>query len=114
MHDPDNAPQKHIKDTLHWMMFNIPAPTTSLPEGVPVTPTLPDGSIQVDRGGGHPGFAGPGARAIYHHYTIELFALDNKLDLGPDATRDQVVSAIDGHILGKVLSRAGSIDNVEI
>jgi phosphatidylethanolamine-binding protein (PEBP) family uncharacterized protein len=35
-----------------------------------------------------------------HH---ELFALNTKLDLGPDATRDQVVSAIDGHILGKAV-----------
>ena len=46
---------------------------------------------------------GPGAGAAgpYHHYTFELFALDTKLDLGPDATRDQVVAAMQGHILGK-------------
>ena len=37
----------------------------------------------------------------HHHYTIELFALDTKLDLGPDATRADVLKAIDGHILGK-------------
>jgi phosphatidylethanolamine-binding protein (PEBP) family uncharacterized protein len=37
----------------------------------------------------------------HHHYTFELFALDTKLDLGPDATRADVLKAIDGHILGK-------------
>jgi len=32
-----------------------------------------------------------------------LFALDTKLDLGPDATRDEVMTAINGHILGKAV-----------
>ena len=48
---------------------------------------------------------GPGAGAAgpYHHYTFELFALDTKLDLTPDATRADVLKAIDGHILGKAV-----------
>jgi phosphatidylethanolamine-binding protein (PEBP) family uncharacterized protein len=50
------------------------------------------------------GFMGPGARGnVYHHYTLELFALDTKLDLGPDASRDDVMKAIDGHIIGKAV-----------
>ena len=101
MHDPDNAPQKKLLDTLHWMAFNIPASATSLPEGVPPQPTLPDGTIQVK--GASVGYRGPGARGIYHHYTIELFALDTKLNLGVDATREQVQDAMDGHILGKAV-----------
>jgi phosphatidylethanolamine-binding protein (PEBP) family uncharacterized protein len=46
---------------------------------------------------------GPGAPAAGpdHHYTFELFALDTKLDLGPDATRQQVLDAMQGHIVGK-------------
>jgi phosphatidylethanolamine-binding protein (PEBP) family uncharacterized protein len=49
------------------------------------------------------GYRGPGAGAAgpYHHYTFELYALDTKLDLGPDATRADVLKAMDGHILGK-------------
>lgn len=101
MHDPDGAPNKGSADVLHWLAFNIPATATSLPEGVPVAPTLPDGTIQVDRGGNHPGFMGPGARNYYHHYTIELYALDTKLSLGPEATRAQVLAAMDGHVIGK-------------
>ena len=34
-----------------------------------------------------------------HHYTFELYALDSKLDLGPDATRADAMRAMDGHIL---------------
>ena len=46
---------------------------------------------------------GPGAGAArsYHHYTFELYALDVKLDLGPDAARADLLKAMDGHILGK-------------
>ena len=101
MHDPDVAPRKNTADILHWMAFNIPGPATSLPEGVATNPLLPDGTVQPNNMGGHPGFMGPGARGVYHHYTIELFALDTKLSLGPDATRQQVLAAMDGHIIGK-------------
>ena len=101
MHDPDVAMGKKTDDVTHWMAFNIPASMHALPEGVPNQPTLPDGTVQPNNLGGHPGFMGPGARGVYHHYTIELFALDTKLSLGPDATRQQVLAAMDGHIIGK-------------
>jgi Raf kinase inhibitor-like YbhB/YbcL family protein len=103
MHDPDVSLQKKTDDVTHWLAFNIPGSATSLPQGVPNDPTLPDGTIQPKNTRGQPGFMGPGAPAAgpYHHYTFELFALDTKLDLGPDAARADVMKAIDGHILGK-------------
>jgi phosphatidylethanolamine-binding protein (PEBP) family uncharacterized protein len=33
-----------------------------------------------------------------HHYAFELYAVDQKLDLPPTATRADVMKAIDGHI----------------
>lgn len=101
LHDPDAAPQKKIDDVLHWMAFNIPGTATSLPEGINDSPQLPDGTVQAKNFGGKVGFMGPGSRTVYHHYTFELFALDTKLALGPDATRADVLKAMDGHILGK-------------
>jgi len=103
MHDPDTAPQKKVEDILHWMAFNIPGSATGLPEGVPATPTLPDGTVQAKSFRGAVGYMGPGAGAAgpYHHYTWELFALDTKLDLGPDGTRADVLKAMDGHVLAK-------------
>jgi Raf kinase inhibitor-like YbhB/YbcL family protein len=103
MHDPDTAPQKKSADILHWMAFNIPGSTTGLPEGVPAMATLPDGTIQAKNFRDAIGFLGPGAGAAgpYHKYTLELFALDTKLDLGPDATRADVLKAMDGHVLAK-------------
>ena len=102
-HDPDVALEKKTGDVLHWLAFNIPGTATSLPEGVPTDATLPDGTIQAKNRRGAVGYLGPGAPAVgpYHHYTFELYALDTKLTLTGDATRDDVLNAMNGHILGK-------------
>ena len=103
LHDPDVAIQKKNDDVLHWMIFNIPGTTRELPEGVPAQAQLPDGSIQALNRGQKVGYMGMGARAPgpYHHYTYELYALDTKLSLGPDATQADVMKAMDGHIVAK-------------
>jgi Raf kinase inhibitor-like YbhB/YbcL family protein len=104
-HDPDVAIQKKLEDVTHWIAWNIPGTATKLDEGIKAGATLPDGMIQGKNRGGNNSYMGPGAPANGpdHHYTFELFALDIKLDLGPDASRDDVMKAIDGHILGKAV-----------
>jgi Raf kinase inhibitor-like YbhB/YbcL family protein len=101
--DPDTAVMKKTDEVLHWMIFNIPGTAHELPEGVPAQPQLPDGSIQGVNQGKKVGYMGMGAAAVgpYHHYTFQLFALDTKLTLGPDATLIDVMKAMDGHILMK-------------
>jgi len=103
LHDPDVALQRKTDDVLHWMIFNIPGSAHELPEGVPPNATFPDGAVQAKNLRGGVGYMGPGAPAVgpHHHYTFELFALDTKLNLGPDATRAEVLQAMEGHILGK-------------
>jgi Raf kinase inhibitor-like YbhB/YbcL family protein len=105
MLDPDTALKRTTDTVVHWVAFNIPGSTRELPEGVPGEPKLPDGTIQLRNQGGVPGYRGPGAPAAgpHHHYTWELYALDTMLELGPDATRADVLKAIDGHILGKAV-----------
>jgi len=103
LHDPDTSLSKTTQEVLHWMIFNIPGTTRELPEGVPAQAKLSDGSIQALNLRKGIGYMGMGARAPgpYHHYTFELFALDTKLDLGPDATQVDVMKAMNGHILMK-------------
>ena len=47
MHDPDMARQGKIEDVLHWLIINVPGTARELPEGVPNTAQLADGSIQM-------------------------------------------------------------------
>ena len=105
MRDPDVALQRKLEDPLHWMMFNIPGSARGLPEAIPLTAQLADGTIQIKNRRGGVGYMGPGAGRLgpHHHYIFELFALDVKLELGPDATRADVLNAIDGHIVGKAV-----------
>ena len=103
MRDPDVARAKTTEDNLHWLVFNIPGTAHELPENVPLTAQLPDGTVQAKNVGDVVGYRGPGAGAAgpYHHYNFELFAVDTQLSLGPDATRADVLKAMDGHVLGK-------------
>ncbi len=107
MHDPDVAINGTTDDQLHWLVWNIPGTATGLPEHVPQGSQLADGSHQVSASG--PVYRGPGAGAAgpKHHYTIEVFALDAKLDVQPAATwqetRATVVKAMQGHVRGKAV-----------
>lgn len=106
VHDPDVALNKKGDDVTHWTAFNIPATAKGLPEGVPTTDRLPDGTVQTKNIMGKAGYLGPGAppSGPYHHYTFELYALDAKLNLGPEASRADVLAAMDGHILAKAVN----------
>lgn len=104
MHDPEPSVNKTIEDITHWLIFNIPGTATGLPGGVPAG-KLPDGSINAKNRANANAYMGPGnpAQNPYHHYTFELFALDTKLMLDENATRQQVMEAMNGHILGKAV-----------
>ena len=104
-HDIENSTAKTTTDTLHWSAFNIPGTATGLPEGLGAG-VLADGTVNgpgINARGGNPGsYFGPGAGAgPFHHYVFEFYALDTKLDLPATATRDELVKAMDGHVIGK-------------
>src|SRR5262245_27634953 len=103
--DMENATNRGPADTLHWSVFNIPATLKSLPEGLKAGPQ-PDGTKPGPgiRGGDNGSYFGPGAGAgPFHHYMFEFFALDTKLDLPSPATRDQLLAAMEGHVVRKAV-----------
>lgn len=105
MHDVDTLPRKTGPDNLHWVLVNIPGTVHALAEGVPNVTQLPDGTVQpVTQAGRKPGFLPPGAGpGPYHHYLIELYALDIKLHAAPDAipVRADILKQMDGHVIAK-------------
>jgi Raf kinase inhibitor-like YbhB/YbcL family protein len=100
VHDPDAHIPKATTDITHWLVFNISGDATQLPENVAQEgPAV--GGLQGNNTMGKAGYQGPCAGpGAYHHYTFELLALDTKLDLPAGATRDQVLDAAKGHVLG--------------
>jgi Raf kinase inhibitor-like YbhB/YbcL family protein len=107
MHDLELSRNHTTDDQLHWIVWNIPGTATGLPEGVPKSAQLENGAYQLSATGAV--YRGPGAPANgpRHHYTLELFALDTKLDIPPGTdvfeTRTAIMKAIQGHILGKAV-----------
>jgi len=107
MHDMDVARNKTTDDQAHWVVWNIPATATGLPEGVPKGAQLSNGAYQHSATGQV--YRGPGAAATgpMHHYMFELYALDTKLDVQPGAdafeSRANVMKAIQGHVLAKAV-----------
>lgn len=84
----------------HWVLFNLPAATLSLPEDVPTNSQLPDGTLQGRNDFSNTGYGGPcPPRGSTHRYVFTLYALDAPLALAPGSTRKQLESALAGHIL---------------
>jgi Raf kinase inhibitor-like YbhB/YbcL family protein len=70
---------KSINDFRHWVLWDIPAATMSLPPDLPRTATLmiPMSAKQVSiaMDGGH-GYAGPCPPSGIHTYEFALYAVD--------------------------------------
>jgi Raf kinase inhibitor-like YbhB/YbcL family protein len=103
VHDPD-APTG--SGWWHWVVYNIPADTNSLPAGAGKADGsgLPKGAVQGNTDFGAPGYGGPcpppGSGA--HHYNFTLFALKvDKLDLPANATAAFVGFNVNANALGK-------------
>ena len=100
MEDPDvdeNPP------FVHWLLYNLPAEVTQLEEGVPPLPELakPKGAMQGKNDRGAVGYFGPkppvGDPA--HRYHFQVFALDTRLDVSFGLTRDELLAAMEGHVV---------------
>lgn len=89
----------------HWVLYNVPANVTRLPQGVPTDPKLrtPMGAMNGLNIRKRSGYMGPKPPAGQTHpYHFEVFAVDKTLDLDPaTADRNAVVDAIKGHVLAE-------------
>ena len=98
LEDP-NAPSGTFT---HWVIFNIPADSTSLPEAVPTQETLASGAVQGNNSFSKVGYGGPcPPSGSPHHYRFTVYALDKVLNLKPGASKDQLLDVMVGNILGQ-------------
>jgi Raf kinase inhibitor-like YbhB/YbcL family protein len=86
---------------VHWVIYNIPSTTTTLPQNIPTDAHLENGAEQGKNVRGSAGFIGPKPPAGQTHpYHFEVFALNARLNLDPaNADRQAVVNAMKNHVL---------------
>jgi len=88
--DPD-AP---VGTWVHWVIYDIPGTANGLPEGVPKSGSLPDGSLQGRNSWKKSGYGGPSPPpGKPHRYFFRLYALKEPLGLVPGLTAKEVESA---------------------
>ncbi len=100
MEDPDVAENPPF---VHWLIYNIPAQVNRIPQGIPQAPQVPQppDALQGRNERGSVGYFGPkpppGDPA--HHYHVQIFALDTELPITAPLTRDELLEAMEGHVL---------------
>jgi Raf kinase inhibitor-like YbhB/YbcL family protein len=104
--DPD-AP---VGVWVHWVLYNVPANMTELPEGVEKQERLASGATEGRNDFRRIGYGGPcPPPGKPHRYYFKLYALDTKLALKAGATKAELEDAMKGHILGEteIMGRYG-------
>jgi len=93
MDDPD-APSG---TWVHWILFNLPATIRDLSERA----HLPADSQEGWNSWGRPGYGGPCPPSGTHRYFFKLYALDTKIKLPPHPDKDQLLRAMENHVLAQ-------------
>ncbi len=99
--DPDAPDPAAPKTTwVHWVLYNIPAGSSGLPEGV--TPRdLPAGTREGLNDWKRTGYGGPCPPIGRHRYVHKLYALDMIVAQVGKATKAELEAALAGHVVAK-------------
>lgn len=103
--DPDAPSQQ---PWVHWVIYRLAADIRSLPEGIPNEPAITKPVVALQGKNSWPsgvriGYRGPAPPPGHgtHHYHFKLYALDSQLNLASSATKEQLLSVIEGHVLAQ-------------
>lgn len=92
---------------VHWVIFNIPASVNKLSENFPHDLVGAGGIKQGKNDSGGIGYDGPCPPSGTHRYFFKLYALDTDLALNAGCTKQELLDAMEGHILaqGQLMGR---------
>jgi len=87
---------------VHWVLYNLPAEVSELPENIAKVESLDLGGARQGRNDfRRPGYGGPcPPPGPAHRYFFKLYALDTRLELKAGAQKKDVEAAMEGHVLG--------------
>lgn len=92
--DPD------ARNFTHWLIFDIPASATSMPEGVRAG-SVPKGAAEAANDFGATGYGGPCPPSGTHRYSHRVYALDVASLALPRARKKAFEAAAKGHVLAE-------------
>jgi len=86
---------------VHWVLYNLPAAVSELPENIAKVESLDLGGARQGRNDfRRPGYGGPcPPSGPAHRYFFKLHALDAPLTLKAGAQKKDVEAAMEGHVL---------------
>jgi Raf kinase inhibitor-like YbhB/YbcL family protein len=86
----------------HWLIWNIPAKASLLPEDTPKVDLLDNGARQGGNDFKRIGYGGPcPPPGKPHRYFFKLYALDARLEVKAGAVRSGLESAMKLHVLSE-------------
>jgi len=85
----------------HWVLYDLPADVHELPENLPKDKILPNGAKQGITDFKKVGYGGPCPPNGTHRYYFKLYALDTLLNLEPGLKKEDILKAMNGHILAQ-------------
>jgi Raf kinase inhibitor-like YbhB/YbcL family protein len=94
---------------VHWVIYNIPAAASGLPQGLATdahlhSPAELMGAAQGPAGTRRPGYFGPRPPAGRNHtYRFTLYALDLAPGIAEGLNKDELMEAIEGHVLAETV-----------
>lgn len=92
MDDPD-APMGTFT---HWMIWNIPPQTSKFDEGL-----IPDGCEEGINSAGGRGYMGPCPPSGTHRYFFKLYAINKRLTVSFNITKEELENEIRSALIGK-------------
>jgi len=97
--DPDAPdPAKPQRVYVHWVVYNIPASATGLPENGSKT-GLPKGAVQGKNDWGKAEYGGPCPPNGRHRYFFKVYALDTALTGLSSPAKADLERAMKGHVV---------------
>jgi Raf kinase inhibitor-like YbhB/YbcL family protein len=96
-----NDPDAPAGEWTHWLVYNLPAATMGLIENMPAEEKVAGGGMQGKNDFGKTAYGGPCPPKGTHRYFFKVYALDTELALEPGDTKEQLLKAMEGHILAQ-------------
>lgn len=94
------TPDYPLYNLSHWVVYNLPPSVRSLPEGVMPEQLRMLGGRVGKNGTGGMKFIGPCPPIGRHAYVFRVYALDQVLSFTDLPGKQDVLEAMDGHVLG--------------